>query len=95
MWPRTVYDVLAVYEGDPSGNVPQGAQDEVQMRLLSCWIMPQATCQRIRDCGITELLSWTTNKIGGEGWCQIFKIKISIILIPRPWYGIVWYISSL
>ena len=27
----TMYDVLAVDEGDPSGNVPQGGQDEVQV----------------------------------------------------------------
>ena len=53
----TVYDAFAVDAGDPSGNVPQGAQDEVQVRLLGPWIMPQAYCQCIRDSGITELLA--------------------------------------
>ena len=60
----TVYDVIAVDEGDTSGNVPQGAQDEVQVRLLGLWIMPQADCQRIRDRGITELLGQQRKTVG-------------------------------
>ena len=49
----TVYDVLAVDEGHPSGNVLQGAQDEVEVRLFGTEVMPQADNQCIRHCGIT------------------------------------------
>ena len=83
----TVYDVIAVDEGDTSGNVPQGAQDEVQVRLLGLWIMPQADCQRIRDRGITELLG-QQRKIGCKfGLPAVLPLAFALCgtLNPKPW----------
>ena len=64
----TVYDVLAVGEGHPSGNVLQGAQDEVEVRESGHFIVPQVGYERLRYGDITELLQQQeTRSFSGGG----------------------------